>query len=1246
MNALDQLNAYLRRLEGRLRLLAFSKGTSLLTVCALLATVLLVWITNRYAFSTASLVVARILLFLSLATTIAFGLVIPLLGLNRRSAARRAEQKFPDFQERLMTAAEKQNPNDPFAQLLASDALRVAEDKQPDRLATTGSILGFLTSAGLAVAVLLWLFLAGPGYLGYGTSLLWAGAPKSGNTHAFYDIVVTPGDRTIRRKADQLVTAQLLGFEAPKVRLFARYQGTSKWEPVEMLPSRGASTYEFLFSGLATNVEYYVEAGALQSKHFNLRVIDLPAIKKIRVTYHYPAWTGMKDAVEDPGGDLRAVEGSEAEVAVQTDRPLNKGLLMVNDNQQIELKSGEGNWLTARVPINKDGMYHVAAIEQGENVRMTEDFFIEARKALAPTVRIDRPGRDAKVNPVEEVTVAVNAAADFGLSDVSLHYSVNGAPEKTVSLLGQKGAKTAEGKYLIALEDYKMAPGDLVTIYATAKDAKNTSKTDMYFIQAEPFERNYSQSQEAGGGGGGGGGDDPTGEISQRQKDIIAATWNEQKSGAKSATQAGDDAKFLADQEEKLAQQALSLANRMKARELADANSQFKNFATEMESAAKAMSESAQKIRTQKWPDAIPPEQQALQHALRAESMFRDIQVAFGSRGGGGGGGGMGRDLQNLADLELDREKNQYESGRQSSSDQRAKDIDQALQKLQELARRQQELAQQQRNQQQAFQQRWQQEMLRREAEELKRQMEQLQQQSQQANQQQQGNQQQSGQQANGQQSANGQPGQGGSSQGSSGNPQLDRAIERLQRATDDMRNAENQQNASPEQTRLNQERAAKGLQESRDLLNGMQNQNAAGQIDNMVQQANQLAGQQSDFQNRLRRMLGGNDPNQMERQSRGMAQEGQQMADQLKQLEKQMSDAAHSLAGAQNPVGNKLREALSEAQQTELEMNMRRNAQWIGQGYGPQVWVRESTVTAGVNQLRDKLQEAQSAMAQNGQPGKQPGADNKDDLEKALAQVEAARSRLEQALRARDQNGQGRDGNQRGQGQQAGQRPGQQPGGQQPGQSQAQNGNGQRGGQQPGNQQGGQQAGNQQGGQQPGNQQGGQQAGNQQGGQQAGNQQGGQQGGQQAGGQQGGGQPGQQGGAFGGAWNGGAWGGPYGGPGPVQPYNGWIPVDQGYRESQRDLNSLRDFMRNNPDLATDYLNLMHAMNGAYQDKGELEGRISREVLPNMERLELELRRKLDDKNADQVRSAGTETIPSGYSNAIADYFRKLSKGK
>ncbi len=61
-----------------------------------------------------------------------------------------------------------------------------------------------------------------------------------------------------------------------------------------------------------------------------------------------------------------------------------------------------------------------------------------------------------------------------------------------------------------------MEPGDVIAMYATAKDARTTSRTDMMFIEAEPFERNYTQSQQMGGGGGGGGGGDDSSEISQR----------------------------------------------------------------------------------------------------------------------------------------------------------------------------------------------------------------------------------------------------------------------------------------------------------------------------------------------------------------------------------------------------------------------------------------------------------------------------------------------------------------------------------------------------------------------------------------------------------------------------------------------------------------------------------------------------------------------------------------------------------
>src|SRR5581483_9243973 len=154
--------------------------------------------------------------------------------------------------------------------------------------------------------------------------------------------------------------------------------------------------------------------------------------------------------------------------------------------------------------------------------------------------------------------------------------SVNGGPEQVVPLLKSKGVKDAQGGTTLYLENFKLVPGDLVSMYATAKDAKTTARSDIIFAQAEPFDFKFSQSQQAGAGGGGMGNQQAN--ISERQKQIIAATWNELKSDGKTHSTIQEDARFLSELESKLGEQAQTLANRMGSRELSSANSEFEQF--------------------------------------------------------------------------------------------------------------------------------------------------------------------------------------------------------------------------------------------------------------------------------------------------------------------------------------------------------------------------------------------------------------------------------------------------------------------------------------------------------------------------------------------------------------------------------------------------------------------------------------------------------------------------------------------
>ena len=1214
MSFREQLRAYIAQLEQRLRWSTWLRGLALLTGGALLATLVLVAIANALAFSQGSVTAARFALILILTITAAAGLLLPLRRLNRRRAVATAETAFPQFQQRLTTFAERDG-QDAFIELLAGDALQIARFAEPREVVTDRRLWTSLATSAGALVILLWLIAAGPGFLGYGASLLWTG-PHRGQA-ALYDLRVTPGDAVVRRHADQLVSALPIGLRSPSVKLYAHFQSSSKWEAIAMQPKAAGSFaggYEFLFGGLADNVEYYVTAGAMTSQHYHIRVTDLPAVKQIRVTYHYPTWTGMPPEVEERGGDLRAVTGTEAELDISTDRPLQGGQIQLDNGQKIQLNAGSDNVYHGRVKMDHDGVYHVAGVEDGQPVRVSEDFFIEARKANPPQIALVRPGHgDYHASPIEEVTVAAKAVDEYGLTDVALHYSVNGGPETTVDLLKQKRDKQSDGSTTISLEAFKMVPGDLISVYATAKDANAESHTDMIFIEADPFEREFSQSQAGGGGGGGGGGGDPSAQISQREKEIISATFKQQADKNSTEQQAADIAKLLSQSQSTLRDQAISLAGRLEARELTDQVQAISEFQKDMLAASKTMTPASGQLQQQKWKDAIPNEQKALQFLLRAEATFRQIQVAFGGGGGGGGGGGAARDLAALFDLELDTEKNQYETQKSAATtaEQRDQELADALKKLDELARREADLAQQQRNGTQTIENKWQQQMLQREAEQLQRQLEQqLAQNGRQG--QQNGQKGQSGS-ASGQ--SGGQPGNSSGGQpagqetGQQNGEAAERrqqaalqALERLRQANEDMRRATSQ-NASAADSR----RAADRLREATDLLGRMQQQDAAGSLGSMAQTAEQLAARQKQQADHVRDLMAqlnadraaGRPPKYPSAQEIDkMVNDRQHASDDLGHLTQQMRTAARELAPTQPGASGKLRSALEGLDENDLGTRMQKSSDWLRTGnFSDQL---ETSLTSDLQKLGQQLNDAARALG-NAQHASDDAALNRamDDLSRLRDQLAGLGRRTDSQAGSAGQ----------------------------PYQTGQLNRNGQPG--------------------QPGQ----------------GDQAGGPQQGDQAGARQGGGQTGNRAaGPLGYPAGGGYRNGPlYGdldtgnnartGPRAAAPQQGPNPADtQRQIDQSLDLlNQVRAAAPVSPEARQQLQTLIEEMRrldpSRFPGNPALVEQMRQQLISGVDALELQLRQQLEEKRGGTIRNTDPTRVPAGYQDSVAEYFRKLSSG-
>ena len=714
----------------------------------------------------------------------------------------------------------------------------------------------------------------------------------------------------------------------------------------------------------------------------------------------------------------------------------------MEDGSQIPLAAGESNWLTATLPIKADGSYHLATRDKNEVVRLTDNYIIESRKDEAPKVSIIRPGKDPGVNPIEELPVAVTTSDDFGLHGIELHYSVNGGTEQVKSLGSGNNGKSADVKTVLSLEDYKLSPGDLVSFYATAKDATHTSRSDIVFAKVEPFDLKFRESQAAGGGGSGAGGENS--KISERQKDIIAATWNQIKEPTTNTGTLMQNANFLSELESKLGDQAKALSERMGNRELGQDSEQFKEFSKSMLDASAQMAQAKVDLKDGKWNGALGPEQKGLQAILHAESIFRDIQVSMSQSNGSGsgGGGGQERELARLLDLELDTAKNQYESaqsGSKTGQDESQKTLNEELERLKELARRQQQLASEQHSQQQQFQQRWEEEQLRREAEQLRQQLAEQQQQSSSQSQSasasssSQSSSQSSSSQSGGASSkvARQQTGQRSSAQSSEQREAMRKAIDALSKAEDEMRNA-----ASKGGDQAAQQRSANQLSEAQKSLRDMLHQQASGSLGDLAERSSQLAASQNDLAKRIKKQYGAEGVNMARTDENGkpempemngpgyggwyrrrqqlqpeqpstneekrLAEENDKLAEQLDQLQNEVRKQAQLLTSQQPNTTKKLRKALSDAEQEEIAVRMRKSSEWLREGYGSKTWPVEDGITAATQHLSRQLQEAKEAGE------KSQSAANKDEqgsLGQALAEVRSLREQLQS--RSQAQSGQ-----------------------------------------------------------------------------------------------------------------------------------------------------------------------------------------------------------------------------------------------
>src|SRR5437867_4145819 len=296
MEKYRNLEARIREVRRKWRTQVLIRGISLFLVSSIALLVLGVWGADLFGFKPVAVWIMRILAGSAVIYVAARFICIPLSKrVSDVQVAQYIEEKYPHLEDRLVTAVEFGRGSRISAgmlDLLIRDALDKTSRVDFSVFVERKRVLSYAGIAALALVSLLALLSWGPSFFPYGFDKLYVRWTEASANNPLL-IHVTPGSVELPKGTDQQVKAQLAGFDSPDVKLYVQPETATAWTSYAMEPEPRGSGFLYLLIDLQSSMRYYVEAKGVRSLTYTLKVVDLPKVERIDLTYRFPSYTGM-----------------------------------------------------------------------------------------------------------------------------------------------------------------------------------------------------------------------------------------------------------------------------------------------------------------------------------------------------------------------------------------------------------------------------------------------------------------------------------------------------------------------------------------------------------------------------------------------------------------------------------------------------------------------------------------------------------------------------------------------------------------------------------------------------------------------------------------------------------------------------------------------------------------------------------------------------------------------------------------
>lgn len=627
---------------------------------------------------------------------------------DNRWLAHKIENRFVTLEQRLVTILEKPIDESNTAALyfrreLMKETLDHAEKHDwRDAMPTA-----WFNQLWFAQSVLLFLFLF------LSCSLIvpaFKQEEANGNiasTDVSTSVIVEPGNAEIEKGSNVVFTARFQGPVPANVSL--HYSLENKAEKLSQVLRRNLKDPVFggVLLGIETPVTYRVAYDDGTSDEYRLTVFEFPKVVRSDAKIVSPAYASGPDKLIEDTRRVTVAEGSQLTWILHLNKPVASVELADKEGniQKLSAEADKPTTYSLTLTMKESTTWKVNLVDMdGRKNKLPEELIAKVLPNKPPTIKLAKAS-DRRVSPLEEMDIGAKLNDDFGISKVGLAYSING-DEPTEVLLADspESAKKLDATHLLALEQLKAKPDQLISYYVWAEDTDSEGQprrveSDLFFAEVRPFEEIYregespsesqqQQQQQQGGA------QQQAEEAAEMQRQIIIAIWNviRRETNEERTENFDSDLDVISESQASVIEKLANLQQNANAPDAAEIVAQIQGH---MESVIKYLTSAKES-------DTITPVQNAraaaqsayaglLQLRAREHEIIRSQQQQQSQS--------QSRSQQNrqqqLNELELNNDPNRYESQQtppQPEEEKEAQEVRQAVNRLKELAQRQEDL--------------------------------------------------------------------------------------------------------------------------------------------------------------------------------------------------------------------------------------------------------------------------------------------------------------------------------------------------------------------------------------------------------------------------------------------------------------------------------------------------------------------------------------------------------------------------